>query len=284
MRTRVADSSGGTRRQFTRYAQEAAGLLWRADCVCCGRVVTGTHGGGGRAAVPTGMRRSSARIPSVPWQPPPEALTAGGGSGTALCERCALRLQSPPMRVTPPTRSGLAVWACGPYGGAHRTLVLAAKERLRPDAVDIMGRVYAGAVTHLAAGGLLQDPRLGELIVLPAPTTARAARQRGGDVVTRAALAAAAGLPGLSVHPVAQMRRDARDSVGLGRGQRLDNVARSLTIDATAAAQVRARCRRGAHVLLLDDVTTTGATLSHFACALAAAGVRARAAVVIAQA
>ncbi len=228
-------------------------LVWRRDCVCCARV----------------------DVPSV-------------SPGVALCRGCAAELRGPVSRLVVPA-AGLQVFAAGPYGGAHRGLVLAAKEHVRPEAVTVMGDVMAGTVRHLVAEGVLPDPRLSPLVLVPAPTTVAAARQRGGCVVERAARRAAEGLRGHSgrvdVIAPAHQAAVARDSVGLGRTQRRENIVRTLRFDDSARQRLRRLLRReGATACIVDDVTTSGATLDGFAVGLAARGVRATAAVVVAEA
>lgn len=231
-------------------------LVWRRDCVCCARV----------------------DVPSV-------------SPGVALCRGCAAELRGPVSRLGVPA-AGLPVFAAGPYGGAHRGLVLAAKEHVRPEAVTVMGDVMAGTVRHLVAEGVLPDPRLSPLVLVPAPTTVAAARQRGGCVVERAARRAAEGLRGHSGHSgrvdvvaPAHQAAVARDSVGLGRTQRRENIVRTLRFDDSALQRLRRLLRReGATACIVDDVTTSGATLDGFAVGLAARGVRATAAVVVAEA
>ncbi|RAV31980.1 hypothetical protein DLJ54_05510 [Corynebacterium heidelbergense] len=226
--------------------QAAAGLLWRTDCVCCGRIVE--------------------------W-----------GPGEGLCEWCACRLAAAPRRVFAPTMP-IPIYACGPYGGAHRMLVLAAKERLRAEAAEIMGRMYLGALDYLAAGGLVPSARQEPVVLVPAPTRRSSARARGGDVVTRAAGACAALAPRVAVVPAGRLAEKAVDSVGLSRAQRRENVARNLLVDAKAARELRRLVRGGASVIAVDDVATTTATLGQFCLHLAARGVRVRAGLVIAAA
>ena len=50
----------------------------------------------------------------------------------------ALELDRPPERINPKTEV-LPTFASGPYGGAHRALVLAAKDHVRAAAAQIMG-------------------------------------------------------------------------------------------------------------------------------------------------
>lgn len=224
-----------------------ADLVWRADCAGCAA---------------TGVR-----------------FVAPG-----LCRDCAVRLRRVPERVG--EVAWPAVTAAGPYGGVHRAVVLAAKDHHRPDAVGVLGETVAGVVRHLVGAGELPDPRTAPLVLLPAPTRPSAARARGGCVVTRAAEAAARGLGGgACAVSVATLSEGTRDSVGLGRAERAANVSRALRPDDAAVRTVRRLLRTpGAAVCVVDDVCTTGATLTSFALALAARGVVPRVGVVVAHA
>ncbi|AGP31385.1 ComF family protein [Corynebacterium terpenotabidum] len=228
--------------------EDAAELVWRRDCPGCA----------GTAVVPVAV-------------------------GAGVCRDCAAALRRPPERVDgtghPP------VSAAGPYGGVHRALVLAAKDHHRPDAVQVLGEVIAGVVRHLVTVGELPDPRLAPVVLLPAPTRPSAARARGGCIVARAAAVAASGLGGdACAVPVAVLGEWASDSVGLSRVRRAGNLARSLCLDTTAVGRVRRLLRTpGAAACLIDDVCTTGATLSGFSLALAGRGVIPRSGVVVAR-
>lgn len=226
---------------------DAADLVWRSDCAGC--AVTG-----------------------VPF------VTAG------LCRDCAVQLRRVPERVG--EVGWPAVTAAGPYGGVHRAVVLAAKDHHRQDAVRVLGETVAGVVRHLVAAGDLPDPRLAPLVLLPAPTRPSAARARGGCVVARAAETAADRLGGgARAVTVATLAEGTPDSVGLGRAARAANVSRALRTDGDAVRAVRRELRvPGAAVCVLDDVCTTGATLTSFALALAAQGVVPRVGVVMARA
>lgn len=214
------------------------GLVWRADCVCCGK--------------PTNKQ---------------------------LCEECGLQLMQSWQRWQP--RVALVpVFAAGVYGGARRMLILSAKERLRPAAIDVAGRVLAAGILHVSGLGLVPDPRLGRVVLVPAPTRRSAARQRGGDIVTRFCRAAAALYPGVEVYPVAWLSEESVDSVGLDRHQRRENIAGKILFDPTAIGRLRGM----GEVVIVDDVCTTGATTAQFALALAARGVRPRLALVLAGA
>ena len=223
-----------------------AGLVWRADCVCCGRM---------------------------------QALPAGVAVGEQLCEECGLQLMHPWQRWQPRV-AAVPVFVSGTYGGARRMLILSAKERLRPAAIGVAGRLLAAGILHVSGLGLVPDPRWGRVRLVPAPTRRTAARHRGGDIVTRFCHAAAELYPRVEVCPVAWLDESSVDSVGLDRHQRRENVARNILFDPVAVG----RLRGADEVVIVDDVCTTGATTAQFAFALSAHGVRPRLALVLAGA
>lgn len=198
-----------------------------------------------------------------------------GLPGIEWCRRCAAELADVPAPVRPRVDPGVPVWALGSYRGARRRAVIAAKEHGRRDLARPLGLALATAVSRLRRWGELPA---GPVVVAPAPTRARAARSRGGDPVTRAAHAAAALDRRLEVRSLLVTGRGVRDSVGLSAAQRQRNLAGRVRIRGSAPPP------RGAAVLLVDDVVTTGATAAESVRVLRAAGYRPWAVLVIAAA
>ena len=211
------------------------------------------------------------------------ASRAGGLAGAALWADCALELTVAPQRIDPQVPS-VPVFACGPYGGAHRAIVLAAKDHMRAPATKVIGRVWAGAVEYLAAGGELPHPGLCPVALVPAPTRRAAAKTRGGDIVTAAARELARALPGAQVAAIAELDDRAPDAVGLSRLQRRASLAENLRLRRGDVRKLAEFNRAGGEVLILDDVCTTGATIAQLTLALAARGVRVRAALTVCHA
>lgn len=104
--------------------------------------------------------------------------------------------------------------------------------------------------------------------LLPVPLAARRQRERGFNQSERLATALGGRLD-LPVWPdVLQRTHFASSQTRLTPAQRLHNVAGAFRV------QTHSPKIRGAHVLLVDDVVTTAATLNACAAALFAAGVR----------
>jgi ComF family protein len=101
-------------------------------------------------------------------------------------------------------------------------------------------------------------------VVLPIPLGRSRLSQRGYNQASLIARPIAMALQ-LTYAPRALVRwRETRSQVGLSREQRRDNV--------TGVFRARSKVVRGRAVLLIDDVATTGSTLSSAAEALLAAG------------
>ncbi|WP_042939906.1 ComF family protein [Rhodococcus sp. AW25M09] len=211
-----------------------------------------------------------------------------GVPGENWCSWCSRALYVPPVTVRPRVDPGVPCWALGTYSGPRRNGVIAMKERGRRSVARPLGRALAEAIGHLRDAGEIDPPELASLVLVCAPTRARAARARGGDPVLRCARIAAEELAPetVLVPELLRMSGGARDSVGLSAGQRQHNVAGR--IEAVGVCRPRAdtgRPRTSTHtVLLLDDVVTTGATLAESARVLVEFGIPLAGALVVASA
>ena len=153
-----------------------------------------------------------------------------------------------PHLIAPRLDPGVPVFSLGRYAGARREAIVAVKEHGRADLIKPLAAALHVGLMNLLTWGVVDTP----LRVVPAPTRRSAARRRGGDPVTRMALAATAGHPDITVTQALRMRAFVRDSVGLSGTDRERNIA----------GRVKAAKPVAGDVLVIDDIVTTGATAS----------------------
>jgi predicted amidophosphoribosyltransferase len=166
-----------------------------------------------------------------------------------VCTRCGWRLAAaePLLGKGPP---GLdRAWSSAPYEGVARGLVAALKFRhLLPVAELMADRVQWLAPAHMLSGAIVPVP--------PAPSRLR---RRGFDPAGELAAALAERL-GAPFEPCLSRRGGGRQ-VGRRRAERIGH-----------PPQIHTRGAVPRSVLLVDDVLTTGATLTACAKALRSAG------------
>jgi ComF family protein len=121
---------------------------------------------------------------------------------------------------------------------------------------------------HMATLTLPPDVEEEAHLVVPVPTTAARMRERGYNQAERLA-AAYARRCGLTLRPLLERASAATTQTVLQPAARGANVAGAFRIRAGAAPEVA-----GAHLLLIDDVLTTGATAVECTRTLVAAGAR----------
>ena len=155
--------------------------------------------------------------------------------------------------------------AYGSYDGGLRELIHLLKyEQVRP-AANVLGRMLGETIATLA-------PQFDEIppLLVPVPLHAAKLRQRGfnqSELIARAALKSPSlrDLP-LSLEPtILQRARPTESQTGLTRHQRRANVRGAFRV-------VRPAEVAGRDLLLVDDVFTTGTTVSECARVLRQAG------------
>jgi predicted amidophosphoribosyltransferase len=200
-----------------------------------------------------------------------------------LCAACTGELIGSPW-LAEHRPGGLRVSAVAQYGGVARSVVLAHKERGR---LGLSARL--GDALAVAAAGLLEAPggcpscSRRTLALVPAPSARTVVRARGHDPMVRVARRAAVVLRraghDCGVVPALRQCRRIADQAGLGQAARRENLRDALAVRRAAIALLQDRC-----VVLVDDVVTTGATLSEAARAMRVAGVEPCGAAVVAVA
>ena len=170
-----------------------------------------------------------------------------------LCADCRAGLRWLPPG--PVFLGALALWAPVAYDGPARALVRGLK-------FGGVTRAAGAMAAQIAANA--PPPMLDADALVPVPLHPARLRRRGFNQAARLAaeLSRRCGLP---VHDCLERAGPAGTQVGRGRAQRVEGVA--------GAIRLRAAERSPRSAVIVDDVATTGATLSACAVALRAVGV-----------
>ncbi|WP_200612171.1 ComF family protein [Thermohalobaculum xanthum] len=156
------------------------------------------------------------------------------------------------------------------YGGTGRRIVLALKHGDRLDVVPMLGQWAART-----GEGLIADADL--VVPIPLHWTRRLRRRFNQSAELARAALVAARRPEIYAPEVLRRVRRTASQDGRSRSERAENVADALAVAPGAEPLIR-----GKRILLVDDVMTTGATLSAAATVLRAAGAKSIDALVIA--
>jgi ComF family protein len=221
-------------------------ILWPADCLLCGGWLAWRQRGG-------------------------------------VCDDCWGTLPwAPGMRQFGRGPLVAVAWA-GDYGGGLRRLV----QTLKFEKFDPLGAVLGGfaaaqvrpRLRQAIASGAIPAPDL--VVPVPLHWTRRWRRGFNQSLLLASGLAAEMRLPLLTGSLV--RRRRGRRQIGLGRRDRLVALAGVFSARRAPRFWSRRRAITGRTILLVDDVTTTGATLEACAAALRRAGARAVVGCVVAR-
>jgi len=206
----------------------------------------------------------------------PPVCAGCGAEGEPLCRDCRpdldLRLAQPagtPLGLPdgPPDPLIRLEW-CAPFAGTVRRALHALKYAGERRLAQPLGEAVAARWARSGGGGDL---------LVPVPVHASRRRERGYDQAELIALAAARqlGMPALTA---VERTRATTAQYRLDRRHRAANVATAFAV--RRGLESRAA---GCHVVLVDDVVTTGATLAATANALLAVGAASVAAVTVAR-
>ena len=156
-------------------------------------------------------------------------------------------------------------WAYARFGGALAQALRRLKYGARPDLGESIGQVVAAAL-----------PPCDIDLVVPVPVPYCRLVERGYNQAALIARPIATRL-GRRLEPLALWRAEGVKQASLGREERLANVRGALAVR-------RPQAVRGRRVLLIDDVSTTGATVQACRSVLLEAGARGVCAMVVARA
>jgi predicted amidophosphoribosyltransferase len=195
----------------------------------------------------------------------PRACAGCGRPGARLCGPCARLLTQPhlatPRRFPPGFPPTVAA---GEYAGPIRPALIAFKERGRAELGRPLGAALALAVAGVLAG--VAGPPPERVLLVPVPSSPAALRTRGRDHVRELTRYAGAELraAGLAAEEALLLRRRGRvrDSAGLTAAARRVNLAGSFARRDVAVPDA-------AVLVLVDDVVTSGATLTEAGAVLA---------------
>lgn len=201
----------------------------------------------------------------------PPACAGCGRSGAVVCAPCQTAMGVAPRRHSPEPRpqEWIPLTVCTTYEGVTRGVMTAWKERGRR---DVAGHL-AALLTQSVRAAVAADPPSGTatcpVVLVPIPVSSASRRRRGEDawqrVVRRAAgVLVHAGVT-VSVDPCLRMMRQPRDQAGLS--------AQARRMNLTGAYACPRPPTTAGIVVIVDDIVTTGATMSEAARALRLAGV-----------
>lgn len=198
--------------------------------------------------------------------------------GAAICAACETALDSR-LELPPGVPIGLPAdlpadllqleW-CAPFGGTVRRALHGLKYGGERRLAEPLGRAIARRWARAGRGGDL---------LVPVPVHAERLRKRGYDQAELIAQATGRALR-LPVAPVLERQRATIAQFDLDRDERAGNVAGAFGLRRGAPA---GRPLEGRWVVLIDDVVTTGSTLSACAAPLLEAGALAVSAATVAR-
>ncbi len=202
----------------------------------------------------------------------PRHCLSCGRRGGDLCVACALAL---PRAEKAPSIAGYPAMALFEYRHpVVRELIAGIKYRSSRDAVRLVGRL----LYEMAAEELAEQAAFGafrEAVIIPVPLSPRRARQRGFNQSELIAHAFAAGEGVGSPSPILAVRTDILRKVRetppqvscASRTERLANLAACFAVANPEAVYKK-------DIILIDDVLTTGATLTEAAKVLKKSGAK----------
>ncbi len=237
-------------RRAWRFADATLDLLYPPHCSSCG------------AVLPAQINKALCRActDQIRWMGEDRCVRCGDAVGPGIgaasdCVSC---------RANPPRFVNAAVCALKYEEGPARDLVLALKFGGKSHLAKTLGRILARRIAHTS----LLDASGGAVIV-PAPLMRAALFKRGYNQAEELAVAVADELKLKLETRLLKKIRATRPQAMLSEKQRRENLVGAFACDAK-----RARKYKAATILLIDDVITTGSTISECARTLHGAGAK----------
>lgn len=240
-------------RMLHRPVKAMLGLLYPPQCPCCGRIVGNGPGGG------PDSRSRTALCPEC-WRDThfiaePACLKCGAPLHDDIHETVAEYRCDDCLTIARPWHRGRAALV---YSGTGRNLLLALKHRDRPDLAPVLGRWLSEAARPIITP---------DMVVAPVPLHFRRLfkRRYNQSALLGRQLARLQELPFIPDLLIRKRHTEMQDHRNMT--QRFANIADAITINPRRISYLAGR-----HVLLIDDVMTSGATLTAAAEALHGAG------------
>jgi predicted amidophosphoribosyltransferase len=187
-------------------------------------------------------------------------------AGPVLCVRCAGAFDGPYDVARQAMAHGPPMHALAVYQDVARTVVLAFKERGRRDVAVPLGRIMGAVLPTLDDASPAADHTWW---LIPAPSSPRMARSRGGSHMLALARHMAAHMANrghrAAVAPALTLSNRTKDSANLTAAARTSNLKGKVGLMSEATPPPTTK------VVLIDDVITTGATAAACTAALRAA-------------
>jgi predicted amidophosphoribosyltransferase len=154
---------------------------------------------------------------------------------------------------------GVPIYSVRPYDDRAMKVVLAAKERGERSARKFLAQAIESVISEKLNG-------TSPLLLIPIPSTDHAIRKRGEDFILSLARTVARRVRSreILIAPVLRWIRRVEDQSLLSIQERIENLASACQVDEKKVQKwvVRNRLPETLEIALIDDVITSGATLS----------------------
>ncbi len=208
----------------------------------------------------------------------PHDCVGCGAEGSLMCGDCLDALDSIPDRCYRCRRLSTGAITCSGCRKTSRLRVVRSATIYKDEAKELVWRLkFSGAqaaVRPMARHMLHLMPVNKKLIIVPVPTSTKRVRRRGYDQASLLAKELAK-LSGESYLPCLR-RKNQTHQVGARRSQRVAQMRDAFRV-------TKIDIVKGAYIVLIDDVLTTGSTLESAAMVLKRAGAKQVDALVFAQ-